>query len=199
MLTDLHYDFDHMIDELTQSLNPRATTVQSYGRGDHVFRQGGVTSGMFLMLTGGLQLQRMTEAGDPIIVHRPQVGDSFAEASIFSDHYHCDAICTEPSSIMRLRKVAVLEKLRSDPGFAEMFSKIMAKQVQGYRQVLEIVAIRSAKDRVAAGLSVGLHNGTIMDFASRIGLTHEATYRALRVLVIEGRVANPERGIYHLR
>jgi hypothetical protein len=62
----------------------------------------------------------------------------------------------------------------------------------------EILAIRSAKDRVYAGVVAGLLVGTVIDFAATVSLTHEATYRALRELVAEGKVLNPQRGIYQL-
>ena len=49
-----------------------------------------------------------------------------------------------------------------------------------------------------AGLVAGLHVGQVIDFAATISLTHEATYRALRKLVKQGRVEKPQRGIYRL-
>ncbi|MDE4099600.1 hypothetical protein [Phaeobacter gallaeciensis] len=49
-----------------------------------------------------------------------------------------------------------------------------------------------------AGIVTGLLEGTVVDFAARLQLTHEATYRALRALVEAGRVTNPSRGTYRL-
>jgi len=64
--------------------------------------------------------------------------------------------------------------------------------------MLEIVGIRLAEDRVMAGLVSGLLDGSVVEFAARLQLSHEATYRALRKLVQDGRVKNPARGSYHL-
>ena len=49
-----------------------------------------------------------------------------------------------------------------------------------------------------AGLVAGLLDGTVVDFAALLHLSHEATYRALRTLVDTGRVTNASRGIYRL-
>lgn len=73
------------------------------------------------------------------------------------------------------------------------------RQVQQMRQLREILAIRSAKERVFAGLVASLLVGIIIDFAAIVSLTHEATYRALRQLVTDGKVNNPKRGVYRLR
>jgi hypothetical protein len=67
------------------------------------------------------------------------------------------------------------------------------------RQLREILAIRSAKERVFAGLVASLLVGIIIDFAAIVSLTHEATYRVLRQLVTDGKVNNPKRGVYRLR
>jgi DNA-binding IclR family transcriptional regulator len=50
-----------------------------------------------------------------------------------------------------------------------------------------------------AGLVAGVLDGSVVEFAARLQLSHEATYRALRKLVQDGRVKNTCRGIYHLR
>jgi hypothetical protein len=74
-----------------------------------------------------------------------------------------------------------------------------ARQIQAQRQLLEIVGIRSAEERVMAGLVAGLLDGQVVDFAALLQLSHEATYRALRKLVEKEHVINPTRGVYSLK
>ena len=102
------------------------------------------------------------------------------------------------NELIRIDKSAVLAAF-ADPAFARAYGRQAAQQIQAQRQMLEIVGIRRAEDRVMAGLVAGVLDGSVVEFAARLQLSHEATYRALRKLVQDGRVKNTCRGIYHLR
>lgn len=73
-----------------------------------------------------------------------------------------------------------------------------AGQVQSYRRRFEIMAIRSAEDRVYTAVSDGMLSGSVKSLAGEIGLTHEVVYRALATLVKQRRVQKIGRGQYHI-
>ena len=162
-----------------------------------LFRQGDVTTGLYIVLSGRVHLERVGPNGERFVIHRAKAGTSFAEASIFSEHYHCDALVIEAGEFMRIDKNAVLQAF-ADIEFSRAYGRHAARQIQAQRQLLEIVGIRSAEERVMAGLVAGLLDGQVVDFAALLRLSHEATYRALRAHVEAGRVTNPSRGIYRL-
>lgn len=166
-------------------------------RGDHLFRQGDRTRGLFVAVDISVHLLRMSEAGESIMIHRAAPGTLFAESSLFSKTYHCDAIAQHDGKVFRIGKSAVLRGLE-DHAFAKGYCEMLSVQVHQTRQLREILAVRSAKDRVYAGIVAGLLVGTVVDFAATVSLTHEATYRALRALVAEGKLRNPQRGIYRI-
>lgn len=153
--------------------------------------------GLYIALTGRVHLERVGPNGERFVIHRAKAGTSFAEASIFSEHYHCDALVIEAGDFIRIEKTAVLGAFE-DVEFARAYGRHAARQIQAQRQLLEIVGIRGAEERVMAGLVAGLLDGQVVDFAALLRLSHEATYRALRALVEAGRVTNPSRGIYRL-
>lgn len=162
-----------------------------------VFRQEQAANGLYVVLRGRVHLERVGPNGERFVIFRATTGMSFAEASVFSERYHCDAVSIEASELVRLEKPAVLAAFSSSE-FARAYGLQAARQVQAQRQLLEIVGIRSAKARVLAGLVAGLLYSNVMEFAALLHLSHEATYRALRELVEEGRVLNPSRGKYQL-
>lgn len=153
---------------------------------------------MFWVEQGQIDLVRFTEAGTEVILHRAELGQTFAEASLFSDRYHCSAVAGSNSRVAMIDKAAVVAAMRTDPDFSLKLLARMAGQVQGYRRRLELMAIRSAEDRVLAALSDGVHKGTIIAFAAQIGLTHEVTYRMLSRLAADGRIVKLGRGNYRL-
>ena len=191
------YDFNHMIPDPYNRLPETARRRVSANARETLFRQGAVTKGLYIVLSGRVHLERVGPNGERFVIHRATAGTSFAEASIFSEHYHCDAVVIEAGEFTRIDKTAVLAAF-ADVEFARAYGRQAAKQIQAQRQLLEIVGIRNATERVMAGLVAGLLDGTVVDFASLLHLSHEATYRVLRTLVDAGRIINPSRGIYRL-
>ncbi|MGZ2260156.1 Crp/Fnr family transcriptional regulator [Roseobacter sp. A03A-229] len=186
-----------MLPEPYDLLPTTALWPQTVAVGDVLYRQGTRTRGLYVLKSGRVHLERVGPNGERLIIHRAAPGTSFAEASVFSERYHCDAIVMGAGELVRIDKSAVLAAF-GNPDFARAYGRQAAQQVQAHRQIMEIVGIRRAEDRVMAGIVAGLLDGTVVDFAARLQLTQEATYRALRALVEAGRVINPSRGTYRL-
>ncbi|MFK7846120.1 MAG: Crp/Fnr family transcriptional regulator [Rhodothermales bacterium] len=166
--------------------------------GEYLFRMNDNTHSIFLIGTGEIHLQRYSEGGDLITIHRAFSGQFFAEAALFSETYHCDAVAAKNSMIERIKKSAILQKMKESTDFSFEVTAYFARQVQDYRRLLELRSIKSAKQRVLAGLLEGWHRGSIISFAAQLGLTHEATYRALNELVHDGRAEKIGHGDYRL-
>jgi CRP-like cAMP-binding protein len=187
-----------MLPEPFTSLPDTSYRQKHYLAGEYLFHMGDMPDTIYLVLSGEVHLQRYTDAGDLIIIHRAFPESYFAEASLFSDSYHCDAIIETEASVVAINKHAILNLMDNDPSFALKVTAYFARQVQDYRRLLELRSIKSAKDRVLAGLHEGWHKGSIISFAAQLGLTHEATYRALNELVRTGRAEKISRGDYRL-
>ena len=187
-----------MIADPFSNLPDTAIRLISTSAGNVLFRQAETATGFYRVLGGCVTLRRTSQAGDTLTLHRASAGDLFAEASVFSDQYHCDAICTEGGTVQHISKAATLERLSKHPDFALAFTALLARQVQSYRFLLEITAIKSAEDRVLAAVSAGYLDCAVTEFATRIHLTHEACYRALRTLCNQGRITQTGRGQYQL-
>ena len=93
-------------------------------------------------------------------------------------------------------KQAVLKALRTDPTNAMSFLALMAHQVIELRQRLEVIKVRSAKERVLVyldlnsdpdGRTVNLRS-QLQDIASELGLSREAFYRTLASLERDGAI-----------
>lgn len=177
---------------------PQALQRQSLLAGAVLFRQSDPATGMYLLEAGEVHLLRYGQEGSEIIIHRAFSGESFAEASLFSELYHCDAVARAPSVVVRMDKLAALELLQNSADFAVSLAAHLAGQVQSYRSLNELRAIKSAETRVLAAITEGRLKGNIKAFASQIGLSHEATYRALASLVKNQRLQKSAHGSYRL-
>jgi CRP-like cAMP-binding protein len=100
-------------------------------------------------------------------------------------------------------KPALLRALREDPGAALALTGHLARQVQVLRGHIELLNIKSARERLLAYLHNHLSASarqvefgrTWKAIATEIGLTHEAVYRALAELERDGLVERKEKAL----
>jgi CRP-like cAMP-binding protein len=155
--------------------------------GQHLFRYGDRTAGAYQVLSGRVRLARVDSSGREAVLYVANTGDTLAEASLFSQAYRCDAIASTKSVVRFFPKSALLAEFRRDPETAEVFMAMLAEQVMGLRARLEILNIRSARERVLTYLVLNVgadgrtvsRSGTVKDLAAYLGLTHETLYRTL--------------------
>jgi len=168
---------------------------RSLARNEYLFRQGDQVQAIYFIEDGRLRLDRRTFDGRSLVFGTSSAGEFFVEAALFAEIFHCDAVATERSRVRVYPKAAVLKTLNTDPSAALPFLRLMAHQVIEARQRLELMKIRSAKDRVmlyldlhaGAGGSVSLKS-ELQDIASELGLTREAFYRTLASLEHAGAI-----------
>jgi CRP-like cAMP-binding protein len=158
--------------------------------GETLFRQGDATFAIFEVEQGRLRMIRHTIEDQPVILLTARRGELFAEAALFADFYHCDAVAAVPSQIRAYPKQELLDAFRGDAALAERFMAVLAREIMNLRSRLEERNIRSARERIlhhlaGAGGTMPL-DGTLMEFAAEIGLTHEALYRTLAALEADG-------------
>jgi len=177
------------------SLDETKLQRRSLARSEFLFKQGEKVQAIYFIEEGRLRLDRRTFDGRSLVFGTSSAGEFFVEAALFADIFHCDAVATEPSRVRIYPKTAVLRALDIDPSGALSFLKLMAHQVIEARQRLELMKIRSAKERVM--LYLDLHAGPqglltlkseLQDIASELGLTREAFYRTLTSLERAGAI-----------
>jgi CRP/FNR family transcriptional regulator, dissimilatory nitrate respiration regulator len=176
-------------------------SVRELAAGESLFRQGDKTFALFEVAQGLIRLFRQTVNNDPAILHVAKPGQLFAEAALFSDVYHCDAVATSRSIVRAYPKSELLQAFRQDPALAEQFMAVLARQIQQLRARLEERTIRSARERLLHHLRLALGKdgrtvlleGWVLDLAAQLGLSHEAVYRTLARLEKDG-VLSRSRG-----
>jgi CRP-like cAMP-binding protein len=178
------------------TLDQQALERRSLARNDVLFRQGDKVTAIYFVEAGRLRLERQTSDGRRLVLGTTLAGAFFVEAALFSEIYHCDAVATEPAEVRVYPKATVLKALRADPANAMSFLAVMAHQVMALRQRLEVMKVRSAKERVM--LYLELHAGPdgrtvdlrseLQDIAAELGLTREALYRTLASLERAGAI-----------
>ena len=160
-----------------------------------LFLTGERITHLFVVLTGRVDLLRHMPDGSVIKLQTAGSGELLAEASLFSQTYHCDAEGAGQSKLMAFSKPAVLTALEAKPDVAVALLGHFAGRLQALRGQAALLAVRSAHERVLAWLLMQPETGdgvridrTWKQIAAEIGLTHEAVYRALARLEREGSI-----------
>lgn len=177
-------------------LDEQTLERRSLARNEALFRQGEKVTAIYFVEAGRLRLERQTFDGRSLVVGTTTSGKFFVEAALFADIFHCDAVATEPSQVRVYPKAAVLDALRADPANAISFLSLVAHQVIELRHRIEIMKVRSAKERVMLylDLNAGPDGRTVdlrsqlQDIAGELGLTREVLYRTLASLEQAGAI-----------
>ena len=151
--------------------------------GETLFRRDDSVDWAFLVREGQISLRRALQDGALLTLHTAKAGDLAAEASLFADRYHCDAvtdIATTVSMIPNAKLVAHLENTSSDRLSIKAFERT-AKEVQILRTRIEIMRRRKVADRLDAYLELFDHpkEGDWVRVADWIGVSPPALYREL--------------------
>jgi len=164
--------------------------------GQTLFRTGARTVGLYQIVKGKMRLARVDRSGREAVLQVAASGDTFAEASLFSSTYHCDAIATTDALVRLYPKGVLIKELERNPKAAQAFAAMLAHQVMRLRTRLEQRNIRSARDRVRHYLAVNADpsgravrlSTTLKDIAAELGLSHEALYRTLAEMSADGEI-----------
>lgn len=184
--------------------------VRSLGRGDVLFRQGSIARAVYCLDSGQVSMVRHTIDGHRVTLHVVQAGEIFAEASLFSRVYRCDAVANKPSVVRALRKDVLRRRLATEPEITLRLLQRVAQQLHRARTLLELRNIRSADERVMSHLRLlSAESGDrrmpveikqpLIQIASDLGLTHEAYYRAIASLETKGQIVREGRRAFRLR
>ena len=150
--------------------------------GSTLFRAGDQVREMFIVCSGCVELQRHTRTGGRLVLSRAGTGAILAEASAYSDRYHCDAVAAETSLVLSVPTARFRAFLADHPAMAEIWARTLARGVQAARLRAEIRSLTRVSERLDAWLDAGNtlpEKGRLQDVAAEISVSREALYREL--------------------
>lgn len=159
-----------------------------------LFRVGDAVRCIFLVVSGEVRLIRLGSQGNEVILQRSR-GGFIAEASLDSRAYHCDAVVVEPATLLSFPAPAFSAILENEPVFRKGWQSLLTNEIRKLRAQCERLSLHSAVDRIGHYIESEGTNGVVnlrqsrKAWASELGLTHEALYRALRRMQDDGLLA----------
>jgi CRP-like cAMP-binding protein len=137
---------------------------------------------MYWVTQGRVHLQRHTPQGTTLVLQNAGTNSILAEASAYSDKYHCDALVVEPTQLAVVDKSDFLAALDEEPILARAWSCLLANSVQAARMRAEIRSLPTVTSRLEAWLEQGNvlpQKGHWQSLAAELSVSREALYREL--------------------
>lgn len=152
-----------------------------------IFRVGKPPRYIHFVEEGAVRLVRHGRQGEEVVLHDARPGEFLAEASLDSARYHCDAVTSQASVVLRIAKTDFQRLLAHDADFARSWMALLSAQLRTSRARIERLSLRSAEERIRHLLLSEGHGsqceleitGSLKELARRLGLTHESLYRTL--------------------
>lgn len=149
--------------------------------GEVLFRREDKVRMMYLVREGTVALERSMKDGSTLTLHMAHAGTALAEASLFAETYHCDAIVRVTAQIATLPREKFLSALKSYPTAALSLIDAHTREIQAQRSRVEILRLRRVSDKLDAWISLygTPQKGEWSWIADQIGVSPPALYREL--------------------
>lgn len=163
---------------------------RSLAKGARLFASGDRPKAMHCVLDGEIRLTRTSRLGTEIIFQRTKSG-FVAEASLYHDAYHCDAVAFASSRILSIPRQDFRDALANHE-FRSIWLQNLCGELRQVRSQRERASLRSAKDRIIHFIETEGRDGRLVltqskkTWSAEIGLSHEALYRTLRAMTDHG-------------
>ncbi len=160
-------------------------------KGSILFAPGDDSQGFYAVHDGSVRLYRVSSRGREITQRFVAAGSIFAEASIFSDCYHCYAEALKDSTVSLIGKDAFLQMIQKDNQFAVTWIRILSLEIIHLCHRIEELSLKSPRERIAcyllllseiqntSAVNLPAHRKSI---ATLLGMTHETFYRTTKDL-----------------
>ena len=125
--------------------------VLALARGQSVFFAEDPVTTLFALVEGGVDLIRTQPDGRRVVLQRARDNQVLAEASLYSDRYHCDAIVMRRTQCLAVEVEAFRRALAENDAFRQTWDAHLARELMKARHLPSC----SPDARCATGLMVG--------------------------------------------
>lgn len=133
----------------------QAGVTHKYKKGEIVFREGGIPSGIYYLSKGHIKKYKFTSSGGEQIFYICGAGELLGYHSVLGGGVYADSAATiSDSEITFIPKEAFLNTLASSPEFTLRFMKALGNEFTLFKNAIATRATYSVKERLAINLLI---------------------------------------------
>lgn len=171
-------------------------SIKDYKKNDQMFRQGDICDALYILITGSVKTEMITENGNLLGVEIINAPRPLAPAFIFSSNnrFPVDVIAIEDVEVLRIPKDEVVKLMSTHPDFMQQFLKHNANRTQFLTNRLQLLSIKTIKGKIAhflleqvneEGMSFSI-NRNQTELAEFFGVARPSLARSLSEMIEEG-------------
>lgn len=183
-----------------------SSVTHVYKKGEIIFREGGIPTGIFFLKSGKVKKYKTTSKGDEQIFYICNEGELIGYHAILSEENYPDSAATiVESSITFIPKEKFLQVVNSSSILSNKLLKALAHEFSVFINSITNLATKSVRERVALNLlileekfsnensKVTEINLSRSDLASMVGTAKETLVRLLQELKKDGLIDSDGR------
>lgn len=201
----------HELPEEEYRLLSAHMTEKRYSRGESLFREGAMPSGIFFVKQGKVKKYKVDGEGKEQIIYVANPGELVGYHAILAEERYPDsAAALEQSSIAFIPREDFLAALQQSPLLTQRLLKTLSHEFTVLANGISVFARRSVKERLAITLivlrerfkeGIGASEAIIInisrdDLANMVGAAKENVVRLLKELKADGTIATQGRKIW---
>jgi len=189
--------FRQLTDEQMAGLAPLCNILR-FDEGELIFQEGAEATAFYIVLSGKVQIYKISREGKEMILHLFGPGDMFAEVPIFSGipRYPANSLCMTACEILSIQGEGFRTLTKAHPDIALSILTVFAKRLHEFSEIIEDLSLRTVDSRLAKYLLsvsenspdkaiIMIHKKTL---ASILGTIPETLSRSFKKLSNEGLV-----------
>ncbi len=126
-------------------------SIKTYKKNKILFRQGDLCDALYILITGSVKTEMITENGNLLGVEIIKAPRPLAPAFIFSSNnrFPVDVSAIEDVEVIRIPKVEVIRLMNEHPDFMQQFLEHSANRTQFLTHRLQFLSIKTIKGKIA--------------------------------------------------
>ncbi|MEX1240987.1 MAG: Crp/Fnr family transcriptional regulator [Cyclobacteriaceae bacterium] len=199
--------FEGLSAESLQRLDD-ASVTHLYKKGEIVFREGGIPSGIFYLLKGKVKKYKTTGKGAEQVFYVCTAGELLGYHAVLSEEHYPDSAATiEDSEITFIPRENFLNVLHASSVLSNKLLKTLGHEFSVFINAITNLATKSVRERVALNLLIldekfkreekqeaaSEINMSRTDLANMVGTAKESLVRLLQQFKIEGLIESNGR------
>ncbi len=172
-----------MLDELWERASHLRWVTMNAAHEQALFHRGDTVRRVFRVMDGEVRLVRHQKSGHALTLQRASRGHFLADASLFADFYHCDAIADGYVTAASVAKAELKGFLQTDAHASELWMRHLSRTAQEARFRAEMISLKTVDERLDAWIDWNQcplpEKGVWKRLAEEVAVSPEALYRAL--------------------
>lgn len=127
------------------------SSSHSYEAGEMIFGEGEPARAFYIVLSGRVQIYKISPEGKEMILHLFGPGELFAEVPIFSGIplYPANAICMDASDVLSVQGDGFKQLVEKYPDVGLSLISVFAKRLHEFSELIEDLSLRTVDSRLA--------------------------------------------------